>query len=218
MHLSWYGENCFKIQTKAKRGDNDTIIVTDPFNKKIGLRPPQGQTNIITLSNINYAKNDLKRFKGEPFTIDSAGEYSIKGVNITGIESFQDDKGGELRGRNTIFTIESEGIRVCHLGNIGHVLNEEQVDNIGEVDILLIPVGREDLLTLKQIKEIIGQLEPGIIIPMNYKVKGLKDKINGCQDFCKEFGSARQQGETKLVIKEKNVKDLENNLVVLKVS
>jgi len=218
MHLSWYGENCFKIQTKSKRGESETTIITDPFDKKIGLRPPQGQTNIITLSNINYAKNNLQRFKGNPFIIDSPGEYSIKGVNIEGIESFQDDKEGTLRGRNTIFTIESENIRVCHLGNIGQVLSEKQIDIIGEVDILLIPVGKEDTLSLKQAKEIVGQLEPGIIIPMNYKVKGLKEKINGCQDFCKEFGSGKEKGEAKLTIKEKDVKNMENHLVVLNVS
>jgi L-ascorbate metabolism protein UlaG (beta-lactamase superfamily) len=217
MHLSWYGENCFKIQTKSKRGESETTIITDPFNRKIGLRPPQGQTNIITLSNLNYLENTHK-FKGDPFAIDSPGEYSIKSVNIEGIESFQDSENGNLRRRNTIFTIESEGIRVCHLGNIGQILNENQVDVIGEVDILLIPIGKEDSLSLKQIKEIIGQLEPGIIIPMNYKVKGLKEKLSSCQDFCKEFGSGKEKGESRLTIKEKDVKNMENNLIVLNVS
>ena len=217
MRLSWYGKNCIKIQTKAKRGGEETTILLDPFDKKVGLRPPQGKTDIVTLSNIGLL-GSAKKFQGKSFIIDSAGEYSLRGVNIEGIESFQDNKNGELKGRNTIFTVESEGIKVCHLGNIGHTLTEEEVEAIGDVDVLLIPVGNPDNLTLKQLKEIVGQLEPGIIIPMNYKVKGLKEKLNDCKEFCGEFGAKSGKGEAKLNIKEKDVKDMENNLVVLAVS
>ena len=218
MRLSWYGENCFKIQTKSKRGEEEVTLVTDIFNKKIGLRPPQGQMNIVTLSNISYLTKNILKIKSKPFIIDSAGEYSLKGINIEGISSFRDNKEGAEKGYNTIFTIESEGIKICHLGNIGHTLSEQQIEAIGEVDILLIPVGNTSQLSLKQMKEITGQLEPGIIIPMNYKIKGLKEKLNDCTEFCNEFGNAKEKGETKLTIKEKDVKDMENNLIKLSVS
>ena len=217
MRLSWYGQNCIKIQTKAKRGGEETTLLLDPFDKKTGLRPPQGKMDIVTLSNIHLLKS-AKKFQGKSFIIDSAGEYSLRGVNIEGIESFQDNKNGELKGRNTIFTVESEGIKVCHLGNIGHTLTEKEIENIGNVDILLIPVGNPDSLSLKQLKEIVGQLEPGMIIPMHYKIKGLKEKLNDCKEFCNEFGAKSNKGETKLNIKEKDVKDMENNLTVLAVS
>jgi len=217
MRLSWYGQNCFKIQTKSKRGGEEATLLLDPFDKKTGLRPPQGKTDVITISNITLLPA-TKKFKGKSFIIDSAGEYSLKGVNIEGIESFQDKEEGQKRGRNTIFTIESEGIRVCHLGNLGQPLSDEQLEAIGEVDVLLIPVGNPELLTLKQLKDLVGRLEPGIIIPMHYKVKGLKEKLNDCQEFCDEFGGAKSKGEVKLNIKEKDVKDMENNLIVLSIS
>ena len=196
----------------------EVTLVTDLFDKKIGLRPPQGQMDIVTLSNISYLTPTVKKIKSKPFIIDSAGEYSLKGINIEGIESFQDNQSGEKKGRNTIFTIESEDIRLCHLGNLGHVLTEKQVEAIGEVDILLISAG-DDNLTLKQRKEIVGQLEPGIIIPMNYKVKGLKTKdIKDCSEFCNEYGSSRQKKEKRLSVKAKDVKEMENNLVILDIN
>ncbi len=216
MRLLWYGDNCFKIQTKTQRGEKEITILMDPFSREIGLRPPQGQADIITLSSIELLTKKLKALGDKTFLIDSAGEYSIKGVAITGIESFQDKEKGELRGRNTIFTIESEGIRVCHMGNIGHSLTEEEIDEIGDVDILLIPVGNKDSLSLKELKVMVGQLEPGIIIPMGYKLKGLKKKVNDCVDFCKEFGVSGRKKEDKLTVKAKDLKEKENNLVILK--
>ncbi len=218
MHISWYGQSCFKIQTKPKRGGESVTIVTNIFDKKIGLRPPQGQMDIITISSVDYLTKKIEKLNQKSFIIDSAGEYSLEGVNIEGIESFQDEKREEGKGRNTIFIIDSENIRICHLGNLGHALTEKQLDAIGEVDILLIPVGSPDILNLKTIKSIIGQLEPGILIPMNYKVNGLKEKLDSCDNFCREFGGNGKNKEIKLTIKEKDVKEMENNLIVLKAS
>jgi len=218
MHISWYGQSCFKIQTKPKRGEKNVIITTDIFDTKSGLRPPQGQMDVITLSNIKYRTKKIDKLEKKSFIIDASGEYSLNGVNIEGIESWQDNKQEKGIGRNTIFIIDSEDIRICHLGNLGQTLTEEQIEAIGEVDILLIPVGDSNTLNLKAIKEIIGQLEPGILIPMNYKVKGLKEKLEDCTTFCKEFGGDRIKKEEKLTIKAKDVKDLENHLVVLNVN
>jgi L-ascorbate metabolism protein UlaG (beta-lactamase superfamily) len=109
-------------------------------------------------------------------------------------------------------------MRICHLGNVGQALTEEQIEAIGEVDILLIPVGNSDVLDMKTIKGIVGQLEPGILIPMNYKVKGLKEKLDDCSVFCKEFGGNGNKKEDKLTIKAKDVKEMENHLVVLNVN
>ena len=218
MHISWYGQSCFKIQTKPKRGGKNVTITTDIFDTKIGLRPPQGQMDVVTLSNINYLTKKIEKLEKKSFIIDASGEYSLKGVNIEGIESWQDNKKEDGLGRNTIFLIDSEDMRVCHLGNLGHALTEKQVELIGEVDILLIPVGKPDILDMKTIKEIVGQLEPGILIPMNYKVKGLKEELTDCKEFCTEFGGNGNKKEDKLTIKTKDVKDMENNLVVLNVN
>ncbi len=218
MHISWYGQSCFKIQTKPKRGGKNVIITTDIFDISSGLRPPQGQMDVVTLSNISYRTKKVEKLEKKAFIIDASGEYSLVGVNIEGIESWQDAKKEEGSGRNTIFLIDSEDMRICHLGNVGHALTEEQVEAIGEVDILLIPVGNSDALDIKTIKGIVGQLEPGILIPMNYKVKGLKEKLDDCTVFCKEFGGNGNKKEDKLTIKAKDVKDMENHLVVLNVN
>ena len=218
MHISWYGQSCFKIQTKPKRGGKNVTITTDIFDIKNGLRPPQGQMDVITLSNINYRTKKVDKLEKKAFIIDASGEYSLKGVNIEGIESWQDDRKEEGVGRNTIFLIDSEDMRICHLGNLGQALTEKQVEAIGEVDVLFIPVGDPDKLDMKTTKRIIGQLEPGILIPMNYKIKGLKEKLEDCTTFCKEFGGNGNKREDKLTIKAKDVKDIENHLVVLNVN
>ncbi len=218
MQISWYGKSCFKIQTKPQRGGKTVTITTDIFDVKSGLRPPQGQMDIITLSKSSYLTKKIDRLSKKSFVIDSAGEYSLKGVNIEGVESWQDNKKKEGAGRNTIFLLDSEGIRVCHLGSLGQALTEKQIEAIGEVDILFVPVGNSETLNIKTIKAIIGQLEPGILIPMNYKVKGLKEKLDTCDAFCNEFGGDKNIKENKLNIKAKDVKDIENKLVVLKVN
>ncbi len=218
MHISWYGQSCFKIQTKPQRGGKNVTITTDIFDITSGLRPPQGQMDIVTLSNTNYLTKKVKKLEKKSFIIDASGEYSLKGVNIEGIESWQDNKKEEGTGRNTIFLIDSEGMRICHLGNLGSALSEKQIEAIGEVDVLLIPVGKTDSLGIKTIKEIVGQLEPGILIPMQYKVKGLKEKLDDCKTFCTEFGGNENKKEDKLTIKAKDVKDMENHLVVLNVN
>lgn len=218
MHISWYGQSCFKIQTKPSRGGKSVTITTDIFDANTGLRPPQGQMDIVTLSSVKYLTKKIEKLEKKSFLISASGEYSLKGVNIEGVESWQDNKKEEGLGRNTIFLIDSEGMRICHLGNLGHPLTEKQVEAIGEVDVLLIPVGRPDVLNMKIIKEIIGQLEPGILIPMEYKVKGSKNNLIDCKDFCNEFGGGNNKNENKLIIKAKDVKEMENHLVVLNIN
>jgi L-ascorbate metabolism protein UlaG (beta-lactamase superfamily) len=123
MNITWYGQSCFKIQTKSQRGGKETTIITDPFDKSIGLRPPQGIAEIVLISHTQHNDhNNVSAIKGDPFVIDASGEYSIEGIQIEGIESFHDKSNGEERGRNTIFTIDSEGMRICHLGDLGHIL------------------------------------------------------------------------------------------------
>lgn len=219
MIISWYGHSCFKIQTKPKRGEGDTTIITDPFDKSIGLRPPQGQANIITISHIHHDDhNNTSTIKGDPFVIDSTGEFSIRGVSIKGIESFHDENKGSERGRNTIFVYESEGLRLCHLGDLGHTLTDKQLDQIGSVDIVMIPVGGKYTIGPKEAETVIGQLEPKIIIPMHYKVKGLKIDIADEKDFCKELGSCIKEDLPKLSIKKRDLDGIDNKIAILSIA
>lgn len=218
MNISWYGHSCFKLQTKPKRGEGDVVIITDPFDRSIGLRPPQGQADIVTVSHLHHADhNNVSSIKGDPFVIDAAGEYSIKGVVFQGVESFHDNEKGAKDGRNTIFVIESEGIKACHLGDLGHKLTEKQLEQIGQIDILMIPVGGKYTIEPKEAEEVVGQLEPKIIIPMRYKVKGLKLDIANEDPFCKELGSCTKERTAKLSIKNKDLADTENKILIMNV-
>lgn len=214
MIISWYGHSCFKIQTRPKRGSEEITIFTDPFDRAIGLRPPQGHADIVTISHSHFDHNNTSALKDDPFVVDAPGEYSIKSVAIEGIDSFHDDKKGEERGRNTIFLIESEEIRICHLGDQGDILTEKQVEALGEVDILMVPVGGKYTLDSEKAEKVVGQIEPKIIIPMHYKVKDLKIDIADEKEFCKAFGE-KSNGETKLVIKKKDLEEIENKLILL---
>ncbi|MFW5885004.1 MAG: MBL fold metallo-hydrolase [Patescibacteria group bacterium] len=214
MIISWYGHSCFKIQTKPRRGGEEVVLFTDPFDKSIGLKPPQGNADIVTVSHDHFDHNNTKAFKGNPFVVDAPGEYSIQDISIEGIESFHDKSQGQERGRNTIFTIKSEDIKICHLGDLGHKLSQDQVEAIGEVDVLMIPTGGKYTLDSKEAEEVIGQVDPKIIIPMHFKIPGLNLDINGSEKFSNEFG-VKTEEVPKLVLKKNDLKDIENKVVLM---
>ncbi len=217
MNISWYGHSCFKIQTKAKRGGDDIIIFTDPFDKSVGLRRPQGQANIVTISHAHHDHNDTELLKGDFFVANSPGEFSIQGVTIEGIESFHDDQEGLLRGRNTIFVFESEDLRICHLGDLGHELTDQQIDAIGDIDVLMIPIGGTYTLDAKGAKKVVGQIEPKIILPMHYKIDGITLDIDDETDFCNELGMTSKDKLQKLLIKKSDLEEIENKVVIMSV-
>ena len=220
MIIQYYGHSCFKMITKpAGRGKEDVNIFFDPFDKKVGLRPPQGQADVVLVSHSHYDHNNVEALKGEPYIIDIPGEYSAKGANIIGIESFHDDKKGTERGNNTIFVVEAEELRVCHLGDLGSDLDEKQLEKINGVDILMIPVGGNYTIDGKTAREIIKKIEPSIIIPMHYKLKGTaKDiKIEDETKFCAEMGNCPKSKVSKINIKKKDLKDKEMQIILMDV-
>ncbi len=218
MIITWHGHSCFKIQTRPQRGGDEIVIATDPFDKSIGLTPPQFKTDIVTVSHSHFDHANTQSLKGDPFVIDAPGEYSLGGITVEGVEAFHDSQKGQERGRDTIYVIESEDLRVCHLGDLGHILEEKQVEQIGQVDILMIPVGGTYTLDPKKAEEVIGQLEPGLIIPMHFKVPGLKLDITDEDPFLKEFGAKVEEKLDKLTIKKKDLEETENKVAVLKVA
>lgn len=218
MNIVWYGHSCFKIQTKPWRKSEEVTIFTDPFDKAIGIRPPQGSADIVSVSHFHYDHNNIDAIKGDPFVIDSPGEYEIKGVQIEGIDSFHDKVEGKEKGRNTIFVIDSEGIRVCHLGDLGHALNQEQLDRIGSVDVLLIPVGGKYTLDADLAEKVCGQIEPKIIIPMHFKVEGLKIDLDDEKKFLSAMGSKFENNTPKLTLKAKELGEIESKIIVMNIN
>lgn len=214
MLLTWIGHSCFKIQDK--NGPDGIVVVTDPFDKKIGLKPPAFEASIVTVSHGHDDHNNVKSLKGNPFIIDCAGEYDIKGVSVQGVESYHDDKHGKERGLNTIYRIEIDNISIGHLGDLGHILENKQLEVLAGIDILLVPVGGKYTLDAKQAVEVVSQIEPRMVIPMHYKVPGLKFDIDGVDKFIKEMGINPTE-EEKLKISKKDLPQEDMELVVMKI-
>lgn len=213
MTITWYGHSCFKI---TNQGGHLTII-TDPFDKSIGLTPPRGSTDIITVSHDHYDHNNVKTISGSPFIINNPGEYEIKGIRIVGCSSFHDKKQGQERGLNTIYLIEIDKIRICHLGDFGQErLTDEQLEAIGQVDILIIPIGGTFTLNAPEAIKVAEQLEPHLIIPMHYKLAGLKIDLAGLAEFLKEMGLNKKPAVDKLTVKKKDLIGKDMEVAVLK--
>ena len=218
MTIQWYGHSCFKISTKpdGRGSGEDVVIFTDPFDKSIGLRPPQGKADIVTISHDHPDHNNSDALKGEPAVLDLPGEYSIKGVSITGINSFHDKVQGAQRGMNTIFAIESEGIRFCHLGDLATKLDQKQLEEVNWVDILAIPVGGNGFtLDGKEAKAVVDQIEPKIVLLMHYKIPGVKVKLDDEKNFCKEIGLCPKDKVAKLILKKKDLEEGEMKVVTM---
>lgn len=217
MKIIWYGHSCFRLLVKTNNGNKITVI-TDPFSKDVGLTPPRGSADIVTVSHGHYDHNNVKAIKGSPFVVEGPGEYNVKGVFIKGIHSFHDDVQGEERGTNTIYVLETQNMRVCHLGDLGQKeLTNEQIDKIGNVDILMIPVGGVYTINGNEAVRIINQIEPQLVIPMHYKIPKLNIKLNKVDKFLEEIGREKQTVE-ELSIQKKDLKEKEMRVVVMKIS
>ncbi len=189
MELTWYGLGCFRI---VERGY--PAIVTDPFDvEETGLTLPRSRTPVVLSSTLldEPEKVRWRGLRGVAHTLAGPGEYEIGGVFITGIVSYKDRKRGAQLGQNVIYTIEINGAVVCHLGELGHVLTQAQVEAIGPVNVLLIPVGIVNGLTPAMASEIVSLVEPDVVVPMQYKTPGLKVERRSVHRFLKEMGVAQ---------------------------
>jgi len=216
MQIIWKGQSCFQIV--AQRSKQEQVkIVTDPFDPvMMGLRISPLEADIALISHGHPDHNNLKALKTEAFVISNPGEYEVKDVFVYGISSFHDDAQGKERGLNTIYTIEAEGIRICHLGDLGqHELTNEQIEKIGTVHILMIPVGGEYTIGAKEAVKIVHQIEPEIVIPMHYAVAGSKVKLEKIDAFLKEMGVKEAVPQQKFIVKERDLGKEEVQVIVL---
>ena len=230
MNIIWYGQSFFQILSQKGKGKQVKIVI-DPFNEKIGLKPPLLEADILLISHSHENHNNIKAIKGSPsqisgkleraspFLIQGPGEYEIKEVFIEGIPAFHDALAGKERGKTTIYTIEIEGMKICHLGDLGQKeLSDEQSEQIGNVDILMIPIGGIYTISAKEAAKIISQIEPKIVIPMHYQIPKLKIKLEGLDKFLKTMGVKSPEILNKFSIQQKNLPTEGMKIVVLKVT
>ncbi len=212
MIITWQGHSCFKIQDK--QGTDGITLVTDPFDKETGLKVPNFEADIITVSHNHHDHNNTGALRGTPFIINSPGEYDCKDVLIQGIDSFHDENKGADRGHNTIYRIEIDDISISHLGDLAHSLDNDQLEKLSGTDILIVPVGGKYTLDAKKAVEVISQIEPRIVIPMHYQVEGLKFDLEPLEKFIKEIG-IKPTYEEKLKISKKDLPQEDMELVIL---
>ncbi len=177
MDITWLGHSCFLIRGKEK------TIITDPYHSDFGYRLGEPEADIVTVSHFHAGHNYIAGVTSEPNRIESPGEYEIGGTFITGVATFHDDRKGSLRGKNTIYIIEMDGITLCHLGDLGHPLNPNLIEEIGDIDILFLPVGEVSTMPVDAAVEIIRQLEPNIVIPMHYKTEAFTGDLSPVDKF-----------------------------------
>ncbi|MCX6759209.1 MAG: MBL fold metallo-hydrolase [Candidatus Nealsonbacteria bacterium] len=215
MTIFWHGQSCFQIISSQGK-NNHVNIVIDPYSEDIGLKVPKLAADILLVSHGHHDHNNVKAVGGNPFLVSGPGEYEIKEVFIQGIPAFHDSSLGKERGTNTIYTIETEELKLCHLGDLGQKeLTSEQIDKIGQVDILMIPIGGVYTISAKEAVKIMSQIEPNIIIPMHYQLPKLKLKLDGLDKFLKTMGMKKLDSLPKLFIKKKDILPEEAKIIVL---
>lgn len=209
--ITWLGHAMFRLRGK------DATIITDPFDRSLGLELPRPKADIVTISHDHPHHNAVATLKGEPHVLRGPGEYEIKGIFITGISTFADNKKGAERGRNTAFLIELDDLIICHLGSLGHVLTTKQVEALSDVHVLLVPVGGQTTLDAAKAAEVIAQIEPRIVIPMHYRTGA--EQVEGedtLEKFAREMGLKEWTPQERLAVRASDLPET-TSVVVLDV-
>lgn len=208
MEITWYGHSCFRLK------DRNSIIMTDPYDKSLGLPLPRLKADIVTVSNPAPHHSYTEGVKGEFMVVNGPGEYEIGGTFITGIRMTPPAKNDNGRPENNVFVFYMEDMTICHLGDLTHVPTQSQVDEMGNIDILLIPVAGKRALSATQAAEVISLIEPFIVIPMHYAIPGLTVTLDPVSKFLKEMGAAKIDPESSLRITQSSLPE-ETQIVLL---
>jgi len=213
MELTWYGMGCFRI---VERGF--PAVVMDPFDdSKVGLALPRARADIITSSTLLDAPENAhwKGVRGVARTIAGPGEFEIGGLFITGIATFKDRNRGAELGQNVVYSVNAGGVVLCHLGELGSTPTQAQIETMGRVNVLLIPVGIPNGLSPTMASEVVSLIEPDIVVPMQYEIPEGGAPREPVTRFLKEMGIAQSERVLSLKLTTGNLPD-ETQVVLLK--
>ncbi|MHC4662752.1 MAG: MBL fold metallo-hydrolase [Planctomycetota bacterium] len=189
MKLGWLGHASFLIETEG-----GIKIVTDPYDR-IGLKFPPVSADVVTVSHDHFDHSAAQFVQGNFTTVSTQGGHDVAGVKIKGLLTFHDDSGGSQRGSNIMFVIEADGIRLCHAGDLGHMPSAAQVDALGRVDILCLPVGGTFTIDAAGAAKLVDMIKPKIAVPMHYKIPGLSLGIADASAFLSSGADVRKLDE-----------------------
>jgi L-ascorbate metabolism protein UlaG (beta-lactamase superfamily) len=192
MKIKWYGHAAFLITS-----EQGTKIIIDPyepgaFGGQLSYGKIKDQVDIVLVSHDHADHNYTKDLLGTPQVVKGSGSKTVKGISIKGISTYHDSSKGSERGANTIFTFSIDGMKVCHLGDLGHILSEKELAEIGPVDILLIPVGGYFTIDPNEATRVAEQIKPKILIPMHFKTEKCGFPIAPVEDFLKGKTNTRR--------------------------
>jgi L-ascorbate metabolism protein UlaG (beta-lactamase superfamily) len=197
--ITWYGHACFAIRSR------DVTVLMDPVPESSGYDIGNPSADIVTVSHDHTGHSALDKVQPGYRLLNGPGEYEIQEVLINGIQTYHDAERGKKHGKNTVYVIELEELVICHLGDIGHVLTEQQVEQISSVDILLVPAGGGPTITPSQAAEVIAQIEPGIVIPMQFRTEKGDFEREPVDGFLREMASAEHETLDRLRVRKSDI-------------
>jgi L-ascorbate metabolism protein UlaG (beta-lactamase superfamily) len=200
MRIKWLGHSAFLL-TAA----DGTRIITDPyvpgsFSGQLRYGTIRETAHAVTVSHHHRDHDGVQKLPGEPVVFDRAGTYKEESVSISGVDTFHDESKGAERGHNVVFVFEADGLRVCHCGDLGHVLSAHQVTAIGKVDVLLLPVGGTFTVDATAAHEVADQLAARVVIPMHYRTAKLEFDIDGIEAFTQGGKNVKQIGRAEVEV------------------
>ena len=207
MDVTWLGHGCFRLRGRS------AAVVTDPYPPSIGLKLQRLDADLVTISHEHENHNYTQAVKGA-YEIRGPGEYEVAGVSVIGLPSFHDAEKGARHGRNTVYLIEIDDLRVCHLGDLGHKLDDVEAEAVTSADVLLVPVGGNTALNASLAAEIVRHLEPRFVVPMHFAIPGLKITLDPIERFLKEMGLTSAEPQPKLSV-QKGSGEYDTKVVVL---
>jgi L-ascorbate metabolism protein UlaG (beta-lactamase superfamily) len=207
LDVTWLGHGCFRLRGRS------AAVVTDPYPPSIGLKLQRLDADLVTVSHEHENHNYTQAVR-EAYEIRGPGEYEVAGVSVIGIPTYHDAEKGAKEGRNTVYLIEIDDLRVCHLGDLGHKLDDVEAETVSSADVLLVPVGGHATMNAAQAAEVVRQLDPRFVVPMHYAIAGLKLSLDPIDKFLKEMGLAASEPLPKLSV-QKSSGEYETKVVLL---
>lgn len=199
--IKWFGHNCFRIRAK------EATVITDPVDRVTGYSMPKQTADIVTISHDHQGHSNLNAVRPEFQVVNGPGEYEMHDVFITGIRTYHDAVKGAERGYNTCYMIELEGMVFCHLGDLGHPISGEVAESMANADVLMVPAGGNSTVNAQQAAEVVAQLEPKVVIPMQYATEQGDRDLASLEAFCKALGVAGPEAIDKLTLKQSDLGD-----------